>query len=189
MNKIAIEYLRDKFFGELVIPKDNEIIVNGEIMWDWIVINCLNVSYFSESKPMEGDELKALKETFKKQLSDTPTSLNDCIQKEEDIAIIEHKDGITMEHNITKAEALKHCIEHFGYDTAIASIEEYVEYKAKERSIRFLNWTEHSMWTKWENDKDGYHQMDLWYNTYSYGAMEDPLTSEQLFELFLKEDK
>jgi len=53
--------------------------------------------------------------------------------------------------------------------------------------IEFLEWTEKGMWTKWENRNDGYHEMTGWYNTHNFAAMEQPLSSQELFELFMLE--
>ena len=53
--------------------------------------------------------------------------------------------------------------------------------------IEFLEWTEKGMWTKWESRNDGYHEMTGWYNTHNFAAMEQPLSSQELFELFMLE--
>lgn len=53
--------------------------------------------------------------------------------------------------------------------------------------IEFLEWTEKGMWTKWESRTDGYHEMQGWYNTHNYAAMKQPLSSQELYDLFISE--
>ena len=53
--------------------------------------------------------------------------------------------------------------------------------------IEFLEWTEKGMWTKWECRTDGYHVMTGWYNTHNFATMKQPLSSNELFDLFIVE--
>lgn len=53
--------------------------------------------------------------------------------------------------------------------------------------IEFLEWAEKGMWTKYESRNYGYHEMAGWYNTHNFASMIQPLTSKELFDLFMLE--
>ena len=54
--------------------------------------------------------------------------------------------------------------------------------------IEFLEWSERGMWSKFESrQKNEYVEMEGWYNTHNYAAMKQPLSSKQLFDLFMSE--
>lgn len=61
----------------------------------------------------------------------------------------------------------------------------------KEIVSEFMVWKSKGMWSKHENraDGNGLIETEKWYNTYRYEAMKNPLTLEELFNLFLEESK
>ncbi len=58
---------------------------------------------------------------------------------------------------------------------------------AKKQSIRFATFISKGMWTKYENAQQ-FTEVPKWYNTYRYSVMEKPLTSEELYNEFLKQE-
>ena len=50
--------------------------------------------------------------------------------------------------------------------------------------VEFIKWIEDNLWTKWEVDNKTTKETPKWYNTYSYNAMEKPLSTEELIEEF-----
>ena len=57
----------------------------------------------------------------------------------------------------------------------------FAEEKLKYLAIEYGLWIDNNYWSK--------HSIGGWYNTTSYSLMNNPLSSEQLFEKFLSETK
>lgn len=54
----------------------------------------------------------------------------------------------------------------------------------------FAEWLERGMWTMHESRQDNRRvQVDGWYNTYNFKAMENPLTTAQLIQQFKEQSK
>ena len=56
-------------------------------------------------------------------------------------------------------------------------------------SIEFLEWTEKGFWTKHEYRTEGVKEVAKWYNSINYKSMEKPLTSKELYKLFIDSRK
>ncbi len=48
----------------------------------------------------------------------------------------------------------------------------------------FIDWLDRGMWSNNENTSEGIVRQELWYNTYRFSAMKNPLTKEQLYDKY-----
>jgi len=85
-----------------------------------------------------------------------------------------------------------------GFETCIRLIESYnlanEGSKETEKALAindvslidwgFIEWLDRGMWSNHEKGVDGTMRQELWYNTYRFSAMKEPLTKEQLYEKY-----
>lgn len=55
--------------------------------------------------------------------------------------------------------------------------------------LKFLVWTHDNYFSKFEWRTEGLFLMDKWYNTPNYAAMQLPISTKELYELYLAQTK
>lgn len=90
-------------------------------------------------------------------------------------------------HCIPKIEPELNIVRKVWFNSGFNSGAQFAQTELIPLFCEFAEWCDKNLWTKTSFHNNVFKETEGWYNTHNYKVMIEPLSTKQLFELWIKE--